>query len=291
MKRLCGALAVVCAATLSAAEKEPDKGKAVEPRALPDSTAKSWQDIGGRIGWIGPSVQYGQVYFDPNFDAKYMDLAHTVPGIIVAYGRADFAKLKTVTPPEVPFALVIHNYPLKDEDFQVLWRFKNLKILEITNLAPGQGFAEKGFRNIAKLDSVTRLKILDTKVGDAGMKELAGMNQLVSLDIDLRKAGVTSAGLKHLSGMKNLKELYLLFGELQDSDLKELASLGSLERLDLRRTNLTDEGLLLLTPMKSLKTLDVSFTKVTGKGAKAFEAALPTCKLSPASADFQPPPK
>jgi hypothetical protein len=70
-----------------------------------------------------------------------------------------------------------------------------------------------------------------------------------------------------------------LFGKLNNGDLKELAGLRSLERLDLRRSDLTDEGLMQLTALKSLKTLDVSYTKVSDSGAKAFEGAVPACKL------------
>src|SRR5262245_19069507 len=102
----------VCAVLVIGAtvEVQADKKNVAEPKPLPDATARSWQDLGARVGWIGPSIAYGQVYFDPKLDAKYMDPAHTVPGIIVQYGRVDFAKLKTVAPPEVPFALWINNY-------------------------------------------------------------------------------------------------------------------------------------------------------------------------------------
>jgi hypothetical protein len=75
---------------------------APEPRPLPGATAKAWRDFGCKIGWMGPSIKYGQVYFESKFDAKSMDAASTVPGIIVGYGDADFQKLKTVTAPKFP---------------------------------------------------------------------------------------------------------------------------------------------------------------------------------------------
>ena len=57
------------------------------------------------------------------------------------------------------------------------------------------------------LERLTRLDLLGTKVGDAGVKALAQLKQLTQLDLTSTK--VTDAGLAHLKELPALKELSL----------------------------------------------------------------------------------
>ena len=100
---------------------------------------------------------------------------------------------------------------------------------------------------------VIAVNLYDTKVKDAGLKELKHLKQLTSLN--LHGAHVTDAGLK---------------------ELKELKQLTS---LDLDHTKVTDAGLKELKDLKQLTSLGLSRTKVTDAGVEELRAALPHCKI------------
>ena len=60
----------------------------------------------------------------------------------------------------------------------------------------------------------------NTKVTDAGLKELAGLNNLQTLELAF--TGVSDAGLKHLAGLKSLQSLNLRKTPVTDAGVKEL---------------------------------------------------------------------
>lgn len=109
--------------------------------------------------------------------------------------------------------------------------------------------------------------VLETSgVTDAGLKELAGFQNLQTLNLNLTK--VTDAGLADLAGLKNLQNLDLGITKVTDAGLKELAGLDSLQNLDLGYTKVTDAGLKELAGLKSLQYLRLDGTKVTDAGLK-----------------------
>jgi len=59
-----------------------------------------------------------------------------------------------------------------------------------------------------------------SSVTDAGLKELASLTQLQTLDLDNTK--VTDAGLKELAGLKQLRELHLSGTKVTDAGVQEL---------------------------------------------------------------------
>ena len=61
---------------------------------------------------------------------------------------------------------------------------------------------------------------LRAKVTDAGLKELAPLQNLVSLDIGLTK--VTDAGVKELTALKNLNTLYLCSTKVTNAGQKAI---------------------------------------------------------------------
>lgn len=121
------------------------------------------------------------------------------------------------------------------------------------------------------------MSLLNIRVTDAGLKELAGLKNLQSLD--LVGTRVTDAGLKELAGLKSLQTLYLNNTEVTDVGLKELAGLKSLRELYLHNTPVTDAGLKELAGMKSLQSLDLSYTLVTNAGIAELQKALPDCEI------------
>lgn len=62
-----------------------------------------------------------------------------------------------------------------------------------------------GLKELAKLKNLQMLKLFSTEVSDAGLKELVGLHKLQMLDLSYTK--VTNAGLKELAPLKNLRSL------------------------------------------------------------------------------------
>ena len=103
---------------------------------------------------------------------------------------------------------------------------------------------------------VVRVSMYSTKVSDAGLKDLAALRGLTTLDLSVTK--VTDAGLK------------------------ELAALKGLTTLNLRGTKVTDAGLKELVALKGLTTLNLAYCpQVTGAGLKELRQALPKCEITP----------
>jgi hypothetical protein len=110
-----------------------------------------------------------------------------------------------------------------------------------------------GWGRPAGPDDVWRLWLDDTKVTDAGIKELA-----------------------HLQGLKELK---LAGARITDAGMKELANLTGLQLLDLSRTKVTDAGLKELANLQALRRLELANTPVTDAGIEELRKALPECGI------------
>ncbi len=132
-----------------------------------------------------------------------------------------------------------------------------LDLLQVTNA---------GLKELAGLKSLHTLNLSSTKVTDVGLKELAGLKSLHTLNLSSTK--VTDAGLKELAGLKSLHTLSLDNTKVTDAGLKELAGLKSLHTLNLSSTKVTDAGLKELAGLKNLQTLSLSFAQVTDAGLK-----------------------
>ena len=63
---------------------------------------------------------------------------------------------------------------------------------------------DAGLKELAGLKSLQTLDLGDTQVTDAGLKELAGLKSLQTLDLSDTK--VTDAGLKELAGAEELAD-------------------------------------------------------------------------------------
>src|SRR5205807_8363063 len=103
-------------------------------------------------------------------------------------------------------------------------------------------------KDLAGLKNLRALGLGFAEVTDVGLRELAGLTSLQTLDLsgtkDFTGTKVTDKALKALAGLKRLQTLHLRFnGEETDAGLKELAGLKSLQTLDLYATHVTDAGL------------------------------------------------
>ena len=69
-------------------------------------------------------------------------------------------------------------------------------------------------------DDIIALYLSGAAVTDAGLKELASLKNLTTLDLSATK--VTDAGLKELTALKNLAALILSDTQVTDAGVKEL---------------------------------------------------------------------
>ena len=89
---------------------------------------------------------------------------------------------------------------------------------------------------------VVRVNLTNKEVTDTGLKELAALKNLTTLDLeDCRQ--VTGVGLKELAALKNLPTLRLNGPEVTDAGVKELTALKNLTTLDMGNcSQVTDAG-------------------------------------------------
>jgi len=125
---------------------------------------------------------------------------------------------------------------------------------------------DAGLKQLAGLKSLQTLDLCGTKVTDAGLKELAGLKSLKGLNLQQTQA--TDAGLKELAGLKGIQGLNLGGTKVTDAGLKQLASLKGLQVLALQGTPVTGAGLKELASLNGLQDLDLGGTKVTDAGLK-----------------------
>ena len=100
-----------------------------------------------------------------------------------------------------------------------------------------------------------------------------------AITVNLSNTKVTDAGLKELAALKQLTTLNLGVTQVTDAGLKELAPLKQLTTLYLHDTDVTDAGLKELTALKNLTTLHLGKTAVTDAGVKELQQALPNCQI------------
>lgn len=166
----------------------------------------------------------------------------------------------------------------------------------------GRRITDRGLAWLRSLSKLEEICLEGTRVTDAGLAHLRGLSRLKVLY--LRGCQVTEVGLEHLAGLKKLERLYLDRTRITDDGLIHVRSLPRLRNLYLERCRITDQGLIhlgkltrlagltlsgtkvsdtglvQLRRLRHLEFLDVDGTKVTSAGAKAFQQALPTCRIS-----------
>ena len=99
----------------------------------------------------------------------------------------------------------------------------------------------------------------------AVLKEINGI-----VELDLKNAGISDAGVAHLSGLSGLERLHLEKTKISDEGLKSLSGITGLKYLNLYGTGVTDAGLESLKGLKALENLYLWQTKVTFEAAQKY---------------------
>jgi hypothetical protein len=161
-----------------------------------------------------------------------------------------------------------------------------LRGLPLTNLCANDSLALSDLSALKEM-KLTSLNLRQANVGDADLKNLAGMKDLKALSLWQTK--VTDAGLKVLAGLKNLEVLNLQATGVTDVGLKELTGLDKLVGLDLYAVpKVTDAGLEQLAKLKALKEVDLRGTSVTEAAIDKLAAALPSLRIVASSRVIEP---
>lgn len=128
----------------------------------------------------------------------------------------------------------------------------------------GMKFGDEHLRLLNAFEKLSELTLVDSRVTDAGMNEIAQCVNLTRLDV--RGTVVTDAGLKEIAKLKKLKILGLVRTRITDAGLAELSGLKDLRQIYLANTNITDTGAHELVKLKELNYLGVIGTKITEVG-------------------------
>ena len=152
---------------------------------------------------------------------------------------------------------------------QGLEKQKELRRLTITD--PKFGDAEAA--GLAGLIQLVSLNLSGTKITDEGLKNLAEMSQLKSLD--LSSTAIWGFGLEHIQSLTQLQYLRLdntQYGNgIGRGATRFLQELPQLRRLDLSGTDVSDADLPYLKGMTRLEDLRFSSNKVTDAALKSIE--------------------
>ena len=143
------------------------------------------------------------------------------------------------------------------------------------------GIQEKGglvlevAQNDPSLDVAFHLASKPAEDGD--LKPLEQLTKVVNLN--LRKAAITDAGLVHLKGLKTLQRLHLEKTAITDAGLAQLKDLTDLIYLNLYETAVSDAGLQHLKGLSKLRKLFLWKTRVTQEGVDGLLESLPELEV------------
>jgi len=183
-------------------------------------------------------------------------------------GLANLVKLKSLK--ELDISCNVRGRNITDAGMEKLSECACLKALSL-QYCP---ITDKGLAQLAKLKSLTRLRIYKTQVTGDGLAVLKELPFLKDLTLDHMNLGET--GIAQLAGLKSLERLNLAYLDIgiRNEDLAHLADLTSLKFLDIRlrdvsESSITNNGLVHLSNLTNLEFLRVSGNKkITDAGLK-----------------------
>lgn len=148
------------------------------------------------------------------------------------------------------------------------------------NLSFAEQIGDEGASAVRNWKHLRRLNLRGTKITDATLEMLGGVQSLESLDVGF--AQLTDVGPEHLTGLNNLRELSLGGNKLTASGLEFLREMPHLTYLDLsgaQRTDsglwsitLTNEGVEAIATVADLSELNLAGTAISGNGLKKLES-------------------
>jgi Leucine-rich repeat (LRR) protein len=214
-----------------------------EPKPLDPKVLDAWKAAGAKAGW---QTQVQQFDKKPDFKSypemlPYLSLRPFKSGAV--------AKLPA---PDEPFSLYLDGSDITDAGVRELATLKKLRKLE---LSVNYALTGAGFADLGKLPDLRILRLYQTKVDDAGLKEICQIKSLSELDVGV--TAVTEAGLTELTRLKRLQILRIWNVKLTDAGLKTLARCQNLRELTMSRLHQTGAGLESLGRLKKLESVSM----------------------------------
>lgn len=153
------------------------------------------------------------------------------------------------------------------------------------------GYREQSLEPVAKLERLVELCLPDRMRSDESLAPLGALTGLRALD--LKSAGLTGSGLRHLAKLPRLERINLFNNfRIDPAGLSEVAKLPALRALNLgschhpfedeQKSGLTDEGVARLAASRSLRRLDLRGNRISPAAVRAIRAALPDCRVDAA---------
>ena len=130
----------------------------------------------------------------------------------------------------------------------------------------GKNFGDEHLRLLKEFKKLHELLLVDSRVTDAGLKEVTRVASLARLN--LKQTAIGDAGLQEIARLENLEILVLISTKVTDAGLANLIGLKRLRQLLLGQTNITDKGIREIVQLKDLVYLGLMGTKVSDAGVK-----------------------
>ena len=158
---------------------------------------------------------------------------------------------------------------------KVLAGFKRAPTLQLN---PSQ-FTPDVVLALESIPSITRLDFSPVRLRDTDLAHFATLRNVDALN--LVGQPITSAGIRTISTMANLKTLVLRHTQIDDASWQYLAKCSALRHLDLTDTRVIGEGMDQLKELKNLQELVLHDTKVTDAAKQALKVSNPELQISP----------
>jgi hypothetical protein len=150
---------------------------------------------------------------------------------------------------------------LTDQSLVSLRKARHLRVLSFGR----SRLTDAGLANLKDMTELEELYLLESEVGDEGLRIVAGMTNLRTLDLQGCKR-VTDKGLAYIDGLSELRGLDLGETSVTDAGLANLHGLRNLESLCIDNTDITDGGLAHVAGMASLTNLVLVGNRITDRG-------------------------
>jgi internalin A len=200
--------------------------------------------------------------------------------------------------------LTLHRCPkLTGTGFDTPTKWSRLKALALSECPIGDAACAP----IGRIESLEEIRLLSTKVTDAGLRELAGLPALEALtlegasvsgvafaapgwaklrDIDAPGAPFDDTGMQAVAGLPALQSLRSDSGKVTDAGLVHMKRATKLTELTVSGAKITDTGLLALKELTGLRELDVSNTAIRGSAFDSFPVRPELHKLNASGTQF-----
>jgi hypothetical protein len=161
---------------------------------------------------------------------------------------------------------------VSDDELDVLTEVPRLQVLELC----GPRITDKGLAHIGNLSQIKRLTLYETQVTTTGLSAFPIGKNLEELY--LGGGTVNDASLKDINRLTNLRLLAIhRSSAITDASMTHLANHGRLKVLEVFKTSITDKGLVNLRSLPQLRELTLNSTLISDTGLRQL-AELPRLK-------------